>query len=187
MRKKKRKLLDNLYTYNQKNGTYEISLSMNDYDEIFNTYDYAQFRTRDLDEEFLNYLYDSNDDIPLKYKVKLIFYIHKEKEDSKRDIAVRKALKNNIGWKIKENEKIIMHSIKKCVTFFFIGLLFFVLTWVTDGGTRLSKLFYESLVIIEWVFIWQAIEILAFGLIDIIQANRYLKRLVKSDVEFKSY
>ncbi len=187
MRLKKRKLLDNLYTYNRRTNTYEISLSLKNYDQIFNRYDYAQFRFRDLEEDFLHYLCSSNQDIPLKYKVKLIFYVRNEMGDTNGDINVRKALKNNIGWKIKENEKTIMKGIKKCITFFLIGLMFFVLTWLTNGNTRLGKLFYESLMIIEWVFIWQAIEILAFELVNVIQENRYLKRLIKSDVEFKGY
>ena len=39
---KKRKNLENLYTYNSRKDEYEISLSLRNYEEIYNPYDFSQ-------------------------------------------------------------------------------------------------------------------------------------------------
>ena len=54
MNKKKQRYLNSLYTYNSRRDEYEISLSLKNYEEIYNPFDYSQYKKRDMDEDFFN-------------------------------------------------------------------------------------------------------------------------------------
>ena len=190
MKKRKKKYLDNLYTYDKSNNTYEINLSLKGYEEVFNPFDYSQFKKRDLDSDFLDYIYDCALDIPLSYGIKLIFYLNKEIEDEAKNNNLKNAIKNNIYWKQRDNYKTLARGYRKVLTFFIIGIIFSVIGAMVDRFSGLglfSNILYDGMVVACWVFWWKAIEMLAFDLVGLIRENRYLKRLLNCKMEFKKY
>ena len=188
---KKRKNLENLYTYNSRKDEYEISLSLRNYEEIYNPYDFSQYKKRDMDEDFLDYIYDSSLDIPLNHKIKLLFHLKDKAYNEEKSKNLKNAIKNNYKWR----QTIILNKLKdkmkECALLFLAGSLFLVLAFlvlplIQNGGTVLDLL-VESLSIIGWVFLWDLVEILAFEVTKLNKKKKYLNRLINSRVEFEQY
>jgi len=191
MKKRKAKYLENLYNYNGRSNSYEINLSLSNYEEIYNPYDYSQYRKRDMDEYFLDYIYEESLGIPLKYNVKLSFHIKKEIYDEEKTKNLKNAIKNNFKWRVEILSKKIKELYNKAILLFLAGLLFLGLTMIfttsVESVGSFFDIFVESLSIIWWVFLWDLIELLAFDLTKLLKKRRFLKRLVGSKVEFVEY
>lgn len=191
MKVKKKKYLENLYKYNARSNSYEISLSLRNYEEIYNPYDYSQYKKRDMDEDFLDYIYDESVGIPLKHNIKLIFNIKEEVYDEEKTKNLKNAIKNNFTWRLGLNLQKLRDLYNKCLLLLLAGFVFLMSTFVFSNAFNTDNAFFdvfgESLSIIGWVFLWDLVEILIFDITKLIKKRRYLKRLVNSKVEFKSY
>jgi hypothetical protein len=191
MMKKKKSYLDNLYNYESNDNSYEISLSLKNYEEVFNPYDYSQFRKRDLDNDFFNYLLECSREIPLNYNIKLAIYISENNMDNDKSKNLVKAIKNNIYWEEKINNKKIKSGLKYCLLFLIIGIICFSVSAILDNFNinynLLLNLLYNSAILVAWVFLWKMMEMLVFDLNAINRENRYLKRLLKSKIEVRTY
>ena len=191
MKKKSRKRLENLYTYNARKDEYEISLSIRNYEEIYNPYDFSQYKRRDMDEDFLDYIYNSSLDIPLNHKIKLNFHLKEEVYEEEKSKNLKNAIKNNFTWRRSIVTNKLIQKLKECVLLLFAGVLFLVLAFVIlpliqNAGTGLDLL-VESLSIIGWVFLWDLVEIMAFVVTKLYRNKKYLTRLINSRVEFEQY
>ena len=191
MKNKKQKYLNNLYTYNSRKDEYEISLSLRNYEEIYNPFDYSQYKKRDMDEDFLDYIYDSSLDIPLKHKIKLLFHLKKEEYEEEKSKSLKNAIKNNYVWRKKSIENKLKEKYKECILLFGVGIVFLFLAFVImpliESESNFINLFGESISIIGWVFVWDLVEILSFEVTKLHKKRRYLNRLINSKVEFETY
>ena len=190
MENKKQKYLNNLYNFDSKKNEYEISLSIRNYEEIFNPYDYSQYKKRDMDEDFLDYIYENSKDIPLKYNLKLTFYIRKDIYDETKSNNLKNAIKNNFIWRNGINTNNLKEKYKECILSLVAGFVFltsaFVLIPKFDSSSFL-RVFGESISIIGWVFLWDLVDTATFSITDLLKRRKYLKRLISARVEFKTY
>ena len=191
MNEKKKKYLDNMYNYNSRSNTYEISLSLQNYEEIYNPYDYSQYKRRDMDEDFLDYIYEETLAIPLKHKVKLNFHIKKFVYDEDKTKNLKNAIKNNFMWRMGAVLQRLNDLYNKCLLLLVVGIIFLLLTFGFSNTINTDNAFFdafgEGLSIIGWVFLWDLIEILVFDVTKLLKKKRYLKRLVNCKVEFETY
>lgn len=191
MKKKRRNNLENLYTYNSRKDEYEISLSLRNYEEIYNPYDFSQYKRRDMDEDFLDYIYHSSLDIPLGHKIKLKFNLKENVYDEEKSKNLKNAIKNNYTWRHAIINNRLKEKLKEAILLLlagtvFLSLAFLILPLIQNGGTVLD-LFGESVSIIGWVFLWDLVEILAFEVTKLRKKKKYLNRLINSKVEFGQY
>ena len=191
MKKKRRNNLENLYTYNSRKDEYEISLSLRNYEEIYNPYDFSQYKRRDMDEDFLDYIYHSSLDIPLGHKIKLKFNLKENVYDEEKSKNLKNAIKNNYTWRHAIINNRLKEKLKEAILLLVVGtiflsLAFLILPLIQNGGTILD-LFGESVSIIGWVFLWDLVELLAFEVTKLHKKKKYLNRLINSKVEFEQY
>jgi hypothetical protein len=191
MKKKRRNNLENLYTYNSRKDEYEISLSLRNYEEIYNPYDFSQYKRRDMDEDFLDYIYHSSLDIPLGHKIKLKFNLKENVYDEEKSKNLKNAIKNNYTWRHAIINNRLKEKLKEAILLLIVGTIFLSLAFlifplIQNGGTILD-LFGESVSIIGWVFLWDLVELLAFEVTKLHKKKKYLNRLINSKVEFEQY
>ena len=191
MKKKRRNNLENLYTYNSRKDEYEISLSLRNYEEIYNPYDFSQYKRRDMDEDFLDYIYHSSLDIPLGHKIKLKFNLKENVYDEEKSKNLKNAIKNNYTWRHAIINNRLKEKLKEAILLLIVGTIFLSLAFlifplIQNGGTILD-LFGESVCIIGWVFLWDLVELLAFEVTKLHKKKKYLNRLINSKVEFEQY
>lgn len=191
MNKKKQRYLNSLYTYNSRRDEYEISLSLKNYEEIYNPFDYSQYKKRDMDEDFLDYIYHSTLDIPLKHKVKLGFHLKEKTYDEEKSKNLKNAVKNNYKWRKSLVVNQLKDKLKECVLLFAVGIIFLILAFAVfpmiNGNSGFLDVIGESISIIGWVFLWDLTEILCFNVTKLHKKKRYLDRLINSRVEFETY
>lgn len=191
MKKKKKKLLDNLYNYHARTNSYEINLSLRNYEEIYNPYDYSQYKKRDMDEDFLDYVYQEGLGIPLKYNLELTFHIKKEVYDDSKSKSLKNAFKNNFLWRLSILNQQLKDTYNKCLLLLVAGFLFLMSTFVFSELVTLNNTFIgvfgESLSIIGWVFLWDLVEILLFEVTKLTKKKKMLKRLTNASVNFEEY
>lgn len=185
--KKKKNLLDKLYAYDKKNNAYVIEVSLDKYEDIYNEWDATPFRRRDIEEEFVDYLMDSSDDIPFKYNIDIKLYISKNKEDEKKERNAKAALKSYFIYLLDRNKRNLLTSLSKCFKSLFIGILLFALYFVLDSesfGDYISKIVVEGIGILGWVALWEVGDEFLFKLINKFNRRKSLKRLSEAKVEF---
>lgn len=191
MKKNKRKYLNSLYTYNSRRDEYEISLSLKNYEEIYNPFDYSQYKKRDMDEDFLDYIYYSSLDIPLKHKIKLGFHLKEKTYDEEKSKNLKNAIKNNYTWRRGIVVNQLKEKFKECILLFIVGVIFLILAFAIFPMINSTNSFLdvvgESISIIGWVFLWDLVEILSFTITKLYKKKRYLERLINSRVEFETY
>lgn len=191
MNKKKKKYLNSLYTYNSRRDEYEISLSLKNYEEIYNPFDYSQYKKRDMDEDFLDYIYQSSLDIPFKHKIKLGFHIKEETYDEEKSKNLKNAIKNNYTWRKGLIVNQLKDKLKECALLFVVGIIFLIIAFAVfpmiNGDNRMLDVIGESISIIGWVFLWDLTEILCFQVTKLYRKKKFLNRLVNSRVEFETY
>jgi hypothetical protein len=186
MKKKKRKLLDKLYSYNKNTNAYKIEISLDKYDDIYNEWDPTPFRKRDIEEEFVKYVMDSSTDIPMRYNLELDLYLPENMKDDKKERNAKSALKTYFGYMLDKNKRTLISSIARCARSAFIGVVLLCVYYFSLEGLsdNLSKVFVEGVSILGWVALWDVGEELLLRLINMINKRRNLKRISKAKVEF---
>lgn len=191
MGSKKKKFLENLYNYDSKSNSYEINLSLRNYEEIYNSYDYSQYKKRDMDEDFLDYVYQESLGIPLKYNIRLMFHMKKEVYEESKSKSLKNAFKNNFMWRLSITVQQLKDLYNKCLLLLLAGILFLMSTFIFSEIITINNTFFdvfsESLSIIGWVFLWDLVEILVFDVTKLQKKKKVLKRLMDSNVGFEAY
>ena len=80
-----KKPLEKIYEKDEATNSFIISVTIENYADIFNELDPAPFRKRDLDQDLRDYLEDSSSDIPLKYGIILQFNISVESQNVEKE------------------------------------------------------------------------------------------------------
>ena len=84
-----KKPLEKIYEKNEATNSFIISVTIENYADIFNELDPAPFRKRDLDQGLRDYLEDSSSDIPLKYGIILQFNISVEARNPDKEGKIK--------------------------------------------------------------------------------------------------
>lgn len=80
---KKIDYLQKIYDKNPVTGNYIIEVALDKYTDVFNDWDHASYKKRDMDPDLAYFLEDCADDIPSKHKFDICFYVPKEVKDKR--------------------------------------------------------------------------------------------------------
>lgn len=91
--------LNKLYEKNSTSGNYIMEILLDKYVDVFNDWDHASYKKRDLDPQLSYFLEDCCSEIPTRYGLEICFYLPKQNQD-------------------KDKEKIIINNIKTYYNFY---------------------------------------------------------------------
>ena len=179
-------LLERIYEKNSLNGNYIIEVSLNNYAGIFNDWDHAPYKRKDIDPELITFIQESIDDIPLEYNVDICFYFSEEEKNQEREKIIVSRLRTyyTIYIEIKKNK--IKSILKNAIIYMLISAV--LLTSSYFGVLyRDNIVFYtltEIIIVGGWVFLWEAISLLMFEKRKVsILINNYKRFIV--DISFR--
>lgn len=183
---KKNNLLNRIYEHNPKNGNYIIEVSLSKFTDIFNEWDHAPVKRRDIDPELVYFLNSSSQEIPLKYNLDICFYLDEIQGKDKEELI--------ISWlKIYYSFAIQLETLKlrdlnnKAAIYMLIS--FFLLSFSFWGNGYTNNIFISTLtqivIVGGWVLLWEAISSFTFKRIDRLQFIKSYKRFVNATVYFK--
>lgn len=181
-------LFEEIYKLDQATNCYMIEVALDQYADIFNEWDPAPFKRREIDPDLKLYLEGSSKEISFQYPIELYFTLPPGRQDDRIEQDTREGLKNSFVFTLyllrKELRKTNTHMVRLTIlgfAFLWIGTVFS--DWA--GGTLLVSLLGESLFIGGWVFIWEAVSLFFFTNRDLYHNYRTYKRLLNAPVFFR--
>lgn len=182
--------LKKLFRYNKEKNAFIIDVSIDYYKDLYNDWDFSPFKRRDLDTDLITFIEESSEEIPLRYKVIINFFIPEEMRDPGKEERSKAGLKNFFKYMLykveSEQRKAQWRAFKYTVAgLFLVFIAFFVKNFIEQWG-YLSFL-PEGLIIGGWVFIWEVFTILFFLNSERKVKIKEYKRLIKSEINYNYY
>jgi len=177
-----------IYHTNRYNNAYLVELNLDQYDDLFNSWDGSALDRKELDPELSHFLERASYELPLKEKVELCFYLPKSKKNEKMEADSRATIKNNFKMKQFFINQDLKQSYKKIATYIVIGILFLLTAYLIPETKDLSiliSLLMEGLFVGGWVFLWEAFSIFFFGSRELKDKKKRYFRYLDSEIVFK--
>jgi hypothetical protein len=146
------------YRRNPETKAFLLEVDLNRYEDIFNEWDPAPFKRRDLDPDLKAYLECCSNDINLKRDIELLFSVPEDGEDLAKENHVREGLKNFFynekNLVIRERRQSFRRELFTAVAALILLILMVQVSRyeLTDLGLNVLR---EGLTIGAWVFTWE--------------------------------
>ncbi len=178
--------LKKLYKYDDVKNRYMIEVSLDDYLELFNAWDAAPIKKKELDPELLVYLEDVAEDIPMRDDIEVVFVMPEAEKNLEMEEISKQVFRNYFNYLINLNRRTMSRSWKLSIYYFITSFIFVGLAYLLQFKTTLFiEILSEGLFIGGWVFMWEAISILVFKTSSVRrQSKRYL-RYAESDISYE--
>lgn len=179
---RKRRYFQNHYKYDKSHNTYLIKVSLDDYDD---DWDSSPFKKRDIEDEFNDFIVNSSEDIPLNFDIEIVLYLPQSKKNLKKEVALISAYKNHYNYAIERllKKKLNLHKKLYCIYF----SLFHFLVWVISL-LKIHKVYFnvlhEGILIGGWVFLWEFFTNIFITTREIQTEYMPYKSLCQSEVNF---
>lgn len=186
---KRIQFLEAMYERKGDSGAFLISTMVERYSDIFNSLDPAPPKTRDLDQNLLNFIDECSLDIPMKYPIVLQIQVPAEIRDPALEERIRKGISTYFAHWLFGQEHNISKSYWRTLVYFLTGMLFLLvlnLTGISSSANFGLKLATQGLYVGGWVFLWEAVAELAFKSRELHLSRRRIKRSAEAPVEFIS-
>jgi hypothetical protein len=184
---KKDKLFDEIYKVDESTNLYMLEVGLSQYGDIFNAWDPAPFKRRELDPDLEIYLEESSDEIPSHYPIELCFTLPPGARNERLEAETREGLANSFIFKRYFLKKKLKKTNARILLCIFLG---FGLLWLgtvssnRSEGNLIVSLLADGLLIGGWVFLWEAVSLFFFTNRDLYHRYRIYKRLQDAPVIF---
>lgn len=165
-----------------------IELELKSMLQLFDSFDPAPFREKDLDPEAEEYIYNAVDEFPLQKPLEIMIYLPSAEVSEEIEADLKEAIKNHFSYKklLTEIElKRLLHQGRKnliiALTFLFLCLLVIRLL-STFEESLVNTLFSEGLLIIGWVAMWEPVHIFLYGWWPIVHKQNIYEKIIHMDV-----
>lgn len=177
-----------IYHTNQHNNAYLIELNLDDYQDLFNSWDGSALDRKELAPELSHFLERASFELPLKEEVELCFYLPEKKKDQTMEADSRATIKNNFRMNLFFVDRNLKTNNKKIATYIVMGIFFLITAYLIPENKDLSlliSLLMEGLFVGGWVFLWEAFSIFFFGSRELKNKKKRYYRYLDSDIVFK--
>ncbi|AKB78359.1 hypothetical protein MSHOH_1876 [Methanosarcina horonobensis HB-1 = JCM 15518] len=174
--------------YREHAGKPVIELELKSLLQLFDSFDPAPFREKDLDPEAEEYIYNAVDEFPLKKPLEIMIHLPSTEVSAEIEADLKVAIKNHFSYKklLTEIElKRLLDQGRKnfiiALTFLFLCLLVIRLL-ATFEESLVNTLFSEGLLIIGWVAMWEPVHIFLYGWWPIVHKRNIYEKITHMDV-----
>ena len=160
-----------------KDGKAVIPVHLNNINELYMKHDHKKLA---LSDDVCDYIEEIAYIIPLKYPIVLEIYCPEISEE--QQLRVKKVIKNNYGMEIDDRDYDIHVANRKCISLFFMGLIFMLLSFALHG--KVTQFVVEFFSIAGWVALWEMCENLLLNNAAKRTERIYKLQLYDSEVKF---
>ena len=160
-----------------RDGKAIIPIHLNNINELYMKHDHKKLA---LSDEVCAYIEEIAYIIPLKYPIILEIYCPEISED--QQLRIKKVIKNNYGMEIDDRDYDIHVANRKCISLFFMGLLFMLLSFALQG--KVTQFMVEFFSIAGWVALWEMFESLMLNNAAKRTERLYKLQLYDSEIRF---
>jgi len=179
--------LKKIYRQNPETKAFLIEVALDRYEEVFNEWDPAPYKRRDLNPALLRYLEDSSEDVPFRNDVELLFKAPAQISNESKEWSTLDGLKTWMACAEDAARKSLRRLRNRSLTY--LGSAIVLLTAVAQlSRTQVDSLWLtvvrDGLTIGSWVFAWELISIFLFRRVELRRELKKWKRMAKADVRF---
>lgn len=160
-----------------KDGKAIIPIHLNNINELYMKHDHKKLA---LSDEVCAYIEEIAYIIPLKYPIILEIYCPEISEE--QQLRIKKVIKNNYGMEIDDRDYDIHVANRKCISLFFLGLVFMLLSFALQG--KVMQFLVEFFAIAGWVALWEMFESLMLNNAAKRTERLYKLQLYDSEIRF---
>lgn len=160
-----------------KDGKAIIPIHLNNINELYMKHDHKKLA---LSDEVCAYIEEIAYIIPLKYPIILEIYCPEISEE--QQLRIKKVIKNNYGMEIDDKDYDIHVANRKCISLFFMGLIFMLLSFALQG--KVTQFMVEFFSIAGWVALWEMFESLMLNNAAKRTERLYKLQLYDSEIRF---
>ncbi|MGB9939396.1 hypothetical protein [Methanosarcina sp.] len=165
-----------------------IELELNSLMQLFDSFDPAPFREKDLDPDAEEYIYNAVDEFPLKKSLEIMIYLPSADVSAEIDTDLKEAIRNHFSYKKLLTEIDLRRLLQRgrrnlIIALFFLFLcLLTIRLFSTFEESLLNTLLSEGLLIIGWVAMWEPVYIFLYGWWPIVHKRDIYQKIVDMDV-----
>lgn len=177
-----------IYAIDKTTDAYMIEAALDNYGDIFNEWDPAPFKRRELSPDLQVYLEGSSNEISFRYPVELMFTLPPGQRNEAIEQEVRVGLRNSFNFKLYLMRKDIKQTNLLTLRYVLMGigtLWAARLLSVPAEAYTITSVLTEGLFIGGWVFLWEAVSLFFFSNREIYHRYRTYTRLRNALVIFR--
>ncbi|HHW98887.1 MAG TPA: hypothetical protein GX738_04560 [Firmicutes bacterium] len=179
--------LNFLYERNPETGNYVIEISLDTYGDVFNEWDHASYRKRDMDPELAFFLEDSSAEIPLRYGIELVFYLPKQEMDREKEGVIAAVVKNYYRFYADLERRTLQRTYRRMLNYLLSALVLLTSTYIFSywQQTFFLAILSEGLSVGSWFCMWEAISFLLFERSEIVTKVKSYDRLSNAPIYYR--
>jgi hypothetical protein len=188
MKPKKSDYLQKIYEKNPTTGHYVIQVALDKYNDIFNDWDNAPFKKRDMDPDLAIFLENCFEEIPDKYGVDICFYLPKEGKDVNREESLIAGIKTYYSFYLHQEIRVLKSNYHKIFNYVVASLSLLavsVFLSTTAGDNIFLGTIQQGFNIGGWVFLWEVISMVFFRGREVSSEISKYQRFLSSLIYFR--
>lgn len=184
---KKALKLSQIYTYSIEDNCYLAQISLDSYDEIFNSWDAAPVKRKDLETDLLEFIEQVAYDIPMKENIRFVFQLPKALKDENKEAISIEGIYHNFRTVVHFINKELNKNKRKILAYIVLGIFFLSASYFLQNGLNLnfpSSILIDGFFIGGWVMIWEAFSLFFFSGSELRNRRRRFRRYSDSKIVF---
>jgi hypothetical protein len=179
--------MKDLYHFNKETQTYELDIAIDQYQDMFNSWDAAPLKRKDIEPDLIDYLEQAGEDIPFKEKIALVFMLPSEARDLKREKTVSQAVKLQFRFLLSVVNKELLYNYRRMATFAIFSLIFLTINYFLRGqqSSQLANIFLEGLLVGGWFLMWNVFGIAILDNFKLYRKKKIWVRYMQAELMFK--
>ena len=176
------------YRFSSENKTVYIDICISVYREIYNEWDFSPMVNRDLDDDLLEYIESSAEEIPKKYSICIVFNIPERIKDSDKEEKSIKGFHNFYTYQIRRIKLEQKKNFRNAGIYGFFGLvLIFIGYFMKQASFSIPfiDVIIEGFFIGGWVLFWELFSAIFFKQRNMTRRKNIFLRLLKSQIIYR--
>ncbi len=177
--------------YKHVEGKSWIEVRVKSPQQLFDVRDPAPFRERDLDDDFIEYIFSAAREFSASAALKIVIYIEEaESRDLPAD-SIREAIHGYLAYRIDIQRSELRAYLRRAQLFLLIGLVVLAAcisaaqALVIPEPPGLLGVLREGVVIFGWVSMWKPIELVLFDWYPLFEKLRFYKKLLETPIDVR--
>jgi hypothetical protein len=153
--------LGKFYRVDPATGAFLVEVALDRYEDVFNEWDPAPYKRRDLDPDLLTYLNESSLDIPLRYELTVSFTVPAEASDLEKEKLVSDGIRNYFAFEARQMRRKLWQIYRTTAAYLICAVLLLIATTYANRmsvNNVLLEVLRQGITIGAWVFAWECIS-----------------------------
>lgn len=141
---------------------------------------------RDIEDEFLDFIWDSIEDIPSHMDVIFEFSIPQALQNEQKEKVLISALNHQFDYMLRKIKRQRIKDLKETLRYFSIGVFFFIVFYTVfdEASSFISQIIKDGLFVGGWLFIWETFSNIFIKSYKLSEERQIIQRFKRAQIKF---